>query len=75
MRFVVSFFVRLLRSNCLPCHDTPHQLCLSQEAELLAAREGRKGNNQLYYIDYSLLKPGVQSHSIRNQCCMSATAC
>jgi hypothetical protein len=29
-----------------------------QEAELLAAREGRKGNSQLYYIDYSLLKPG-----------------
>jgi hypothetical protein len=32
---------------------------VSQEAELLAAREGRKGNSQLYYIDYSLLKPGA----------------
>lgn len=32
----------------------------AQEAELLAAREGRKGGSQLYYVDYSLLKPGIQ---------------
>lgn len=29
-----------------------------QEAELLAAREGRKGGANLYYVDYELLKPG-----------------
>jgi hypothetical protein len=35
-----------------------------QEAELLAAKEGRKGNTNLYYIDYSLLKPGEDDKRI-----------
>lgn len=42
-----------------------------QEAELLAAKEGRKGGSNLYYIDYSLLKPGevcLLPDILRNTC-------